>query len=85
MRAFEAGPPHAVFCDSLEVYESDWTADFMEQFRTRRGYDLKPYLPALIADAGLQTAAVRHDWGQTLTELLNERFGTKRRPASTAG
>ena len=74
LQAFGATPPFAVFCDSLEVYESDWTADFLEQFRTRRGYDLKPHLPALASDAGPRTAAIRHDWGETLTELLHERF-----------
>jgi hypothetical protein len=74
LQAFGAHPPFAIFCDSLEVYESDWTADFLEQFRTRRGYDLKPHLPALAEDAGPRTAAIRHDWGETLTDLLNERF-----------
>ena len=76
LRAFGAQPPYAIFCDSLEVYESDWTTDFLEQFRARRGYDLKPHLPALGADIGRQTPAVRHDWGRTLTELLNDRFVT---------
>jgi hypothetical protein len=71
--AFDA-PPYAVFCDSLEVYESDWTDDFLDAFKTRRGYDLRPLLPALVLDAGPASAAIRHDWGQTLTELLNERF-----------
>src|SRR5436853_133630 len=74
MQAFGANPPHAIFCDSLEVYGQDWTSDFLEEFKRRRGYDLKPYLPALIADMGPKTSAIRHDWGQTLTELLNERF-----------
>ncbi|HKF59506.1 MAG TPA: glycosyl hydrolase [Blastocatellia bacterium] len=73
-RAFDSNPPYAVFCDSLEVYNSDWTGDFLEEFKTRRGYDLSPYLPALIGDAGPNAMAVRHDWGQTLTELFNERF-----------
>jgi hypothetical protein len=58
----------------LEDYGSNWTGDLMEQFRTRRGYDLTPYLPALIGDAGPLTASVRHDWGRTLTDLANERF-----------
>jgi len=66
--------PHAVFCDSLEVYNSDWTGDLLEEFQKRRGYDLKPYLPALVADTGPKTSAIRHDWGKTLTELFNERF-----------
>jgi hypothetical protein len=74
LSAFDAAPPDAVFCDSLEVYESDWTGDFLEAFKARRGYDLRPLLAALVLDAGPATAAIRHDWGQTLTELLNERF-----------
>src|SRR6266850_4146753 len=78
MQAFDSSqggsPPYAIFCDSLEVYNQDWTSDFLEEFKKRRGYDLKPYLPALIADIGPKTGAIRHDWGQTLTDLLNERF-----------
>ena len=74
MQAFGPNPPHAVFCDSLEVYNSDWTGDFLEEFQKRRAYDLKPNLPALVNDLGSKSTAVRHDWGQTLTELLNERF-----------
>jgi hypothetical protein len=67
-------PPKAIFCDSLEVFGSDWTPSLLAEFQKRRGYDLKPHLPALVSDRGLQTAGVRHDWGRTLTELLEERF-----------
>ena len=74
MHAVAANPPYAVFCDSLEVYNQDWTPDFLDEFKKRRGYDLKPYLPALIADIGPQTLDIRRDWGKTLTELYNERF-----------
>jgi hypothetical protein len=66
--------PYSVFCDSLEVYNQDWTDDFMAEFKRRRGYDLKPYLPALVGDVGPKTADVRYDWGKTITELFNERF-----------
>jgi hypothetical protein len=79
MQAFDDRPPYAVFCDSLEVFQSDWTGDFLEQFQKRRGYDLKPYLPALVFDMGPKTGAIRHDWGKTLTELFNERFGAPMR------
>lgn len=68
--------PYAVFSDSLEVYGSDWTGDLLEQFRKQRGYDLTPYLPALISDIGPETADIRHDWGKTLTELINDRYLT---------
>ena len=74
MQAFPTNPPHAVFCDSLEVYGADWSSDFLEEFQRRRGYDLKPYLPSLVNDFGPETKALRRDWGLTLTELLNERF-----------
>lgn len=68
--------PYAVFSDSLEVYGSDWTSDLLEHFRKQRGYDLTPYLPALISDSGPETAEIRHDWGQTLTELINDHYLT---------
>jgi len=67
-------PPYSIFCDSLEVYNSDWSSDFLAEFQKRRGYDLKPHLPALVNDMGAQTNALRRDWGRTLYELLNERF-----------
>jgi hypothetical protein len=71
-----AGPGgvHAVFCDSLEVYDADWTADMLDQFRQRRGYDLRPLLPLLEYDLGERSAALRRDFGRTLTELYQERF-----------
>ncbi len=65
--------PYAIFCDSLEVFGSDWTGDFLEEFARRRGYDLKPYLPALVAEMP-ESSAARHDWGRTMTELVEERF-----------
>ncbi|HEY6391308.1 MAG TPA: glycosyl hydrolase [Bryobacteraceae bacterium] len=76
LKALGKNPPYAVFSDSLEVYGSDWTGDLLDEFRKRRGYDLTPYLPALSGDIGDKTADVRHDWGETLTELANERYLT---------
>jgi hypothetical protein len=74
MEAFGKYPPHAIFSDSLEDYGSDWTVDLPRQFRERRGYDLTPHLPALIADDDPVATAIRHDWGRTLTELANEHY-----------
>ena len=79
MQAFStngSNRPYAIFCDSLEVYGQDWTPDLLDEFKKRRGYDLKPYLPALVMDIGPDTTKIRRDWGLTLTELLNERFLT---------
>lgn len=76
LQAFPSDRPFSVFCDSLEVYNSDWTSDFLDEFQKRRGYDLRRELPALTTDVGPKTNDVRHDWGQTLTELFNERFAS---------
>lgn len=75
MQAFDkSNAPYSVFCDSLEVYNQDWTDDYLAEFQKRRGYDIKPFLPALVLDMGAKTADVRYDWGRTLTELFDERF-----------
>ncbi len=72
--AFGPEPPYAIFSDSLEVYGADWTPDLLDEFQKRRGYDLRPHLPALVGDVGPETAAIRHDWGETLTELVDENY-----------
>jgi len=76
MKAFGEQPPTAVFSDSLEVYNTDWTDDFLDEFRKRRGYDLKPHLPAIFSGQGPDAAGARHDWALTQTELVNERYLT---------
>ncbi|MES2393736.1 MAG: glycosyl hydrolase [Acidobacteriota bacterium] len=76
MTAFGTQPPYAVFSDSLEVYESDWTTNFLAEFQRRRGYDLKPLLPELTSGTGEKSAQLCHDWGLTLTELANANYLT---------
>jgi hypothetical protein len=76
LKALAKTPPHSIFSDSLEVYNSDWTSNFLAEFRARRGYDLTPYLPALAGHTAADAAAIRHDWGRTLTELFEERYLT---------
>ena len=76
MKAFGDKPPYAVFSDSLEVYGTDWTDDLLPEFARRRGYDLTPYLPELASGSDEISAEVRHDWGLTITELIDERYLT---------
>ena len=76
MQAFPADRPYSVFCDSLEVYGSDWSPDFLQEFQKRRGYDLVPHLPELAEGSDAKSRAVRRDWGKTLTELFDERFAS---------
>lgn len=42
----------SMFCDSMELEGSNWTADMVEQFKKRRGYDLIPYLPYILFKIG---------------------------------
>ena len=72
--ALRGMPPATVFCDSLEVFGSDWTPDLLPEFARRRGYDLRPHLAALVSGSDARAIAVRQDWGRTLGELYEERF-----------
>jgi hypothetical protein len=74
MAAAAPGSISSVFCDSLEVYDGDWTGGLFDEFRQRRGYDLKPLLPLAELGAGDRADTVRRDYGKTLTELFEERF-----------
>lgn len=64
-----------VMCDSWEHGPSGWTLKFAEEFLTRRGYDIKPWLPAI---AGIEigsaerTARFKRDYTETVSELLAE-------------
>jgi alpha-L-rhamnosidase len=74
MSAFGSEAPDSVFSDSLEVYGSDWTPDLPAEFQKRRGYDLIPHLPELAAGGTPEAEAVRHDWGETLSDLIRENY-----------
>ena len=77
VRAFGNSPPYAIFSDSLEAYGADWTPTLPSEFRKRRGYDLIPHLPELAAGGTPEAEKVRHDYGSTLTELVNENYLTQ--------
>jgi len=74
IKAFGTTPPYAIFSDSLEVYEADWTPNLPAEFLQRRGYDLVPLLPELVAGGTPAAETVRHDWGKTLTELIDQNY-----------
>ncbi|MGA2849834.1 MAG: glycosyl hydrolase, partial [Terracidiphilus sp.] len=74
VNAFGDKPPYSVFSDSLEVYGSDWTAELPAEFEQRRGYDLIPHLPELLAGGTAEAESVRHDWGETLSDLIRENY-----------
>ena len=75
--AFGKTPPYAIFSDSLEAYGADWTPTLPAEFSKRRGYDLLEHLPELVAGGSPAAEKVRHDYGVTLTELVNENYLTQ--------
>ncbi len=77
VNAFGAMPPYAIFSDSLEAYGADWTPDLPAEFLKRRGYDLIPHLPELIAGGSVAADSIRHDYGRTLTELVDQNYLTQ--------
>jgi hypothetical protein len=67
------------FNDSYEVDdargESNWTPALLEEFKTRRGYDLRQHLPALLKkERDEYSLRVLHDFRLTLSDLLLEKF-----------
>jgi hypothetical protein len=74
VKAFGDTPPYAIFSDSLEEFGADWTPKLPEEFKKRRGYDLIPHLPELVTGGTPEADTVRHDYGKTLTELVDENY-----------
>ena len=65
--------PHTFFNDSYEVYGANWTPTLFDEFKKRRGYDLRDHLPELlgVVDDGNKVLA---DYRETLSDLLYENF-----------
>ena len=67
------------FNDSYEVDDargqSNWTPDFFNEFKKRRGYDLKNELPVLFAtDSSDRYKRVLYDYRETISDLILEKF-----------
>lgn len=67
------------FNDSYEVDdargESNWTPALLDEFKKRRGYDLRQHLPALLQkERDEYSLRVLHDFRLTLSDLLLEKF-----------
>jgi hypothetical protein len=62
-----------VLNDSYEAGLFTWTANMMKEFKNRRGYDLKPWLPALtgiIVNSSEETDRFLFDWRTTIGEMM---------------
>jgi hypothetical protein len=79
----------ALLTDSIEVGKANWTPTLENEFAKRRGYSLRPWLPALagnLMDSAVKTDRFLFDFRQTLSELLAEKhYGTIARVAHDHG
>ncbi|MEO5998754.1 MAG: glycosyl hydrolase [Chitinophagaceae bacterium] len=67
------------FNDSYEVDDAqgqaNWTPEFLNEFKNRRGYDLRDHLTALFKiDTAEINSRVLYDYRLTISELLLEKF-----------
>ncbi|MFN3620387.1 glycosyl hydrolase [Sphingorhabdus sp.] len=65
----------AILTDSIEVGMANWTPHMEAEFEARRGYRLRPWLPALtgvVIHSPARTERFLFDWRQTLSELLTD-------------
>jgi hypothetical protein len=51
-----------------------WTKDMFRRFQERNGYNLRPRLPDLFFDASPDSARVRYDFYNTLTDFYSDAF-----------
>lgn len=67
---FKGMMPRGQFHDSFEYYGASWTRDFFDQFKTRRGYDLRDHLEVLFKEGDREVASrVMRDFHCTIHEL----------------
>ncbi len=65
----------AIFNDSYEVYDADYTTDFFSEFYKRRGYDLTDHLPVLAENPSSEEALrIFSDYRETLSDLVLHDF-----------
>ena len=82
------GAPKELLIDSYEVGSQTWTEGMESEFRKRRGYALKPFLPVLagfIVDSHDTTEKFLFDFSRTVAEMMADnyfsRFAAKCRAA----
>jgi hypothetical protein len=79
----------AMVTDSTEVGSANWTPRLLDQFKRLRGYDARPWLPALtgvIIGTRARTDAFLYDYRRTLADLMaSEHYGTVAKVAHEHG
>lgn len=79
----------AILTDSIEVGATNWTGAMEREFEQRRGYALRPWMPALagvVLGSKADTEKFLYDYRRTLAEMLSDyHYGTVARVANARG
>ncbi|MGB7327927.1 MAG: glycosyl hydrolase, partial [Rubripirellula sp.] len=75
--AADGGRLKGMLIDSWECYTQTWTAEMEREFASRRGYSLRPWMPALagwvVGDHRSSERFLR-DWRATISDLIAENY-----------
>jgi hypothetical protein len=77
----------SIHIDSWEAGSNNWTDEFREEFRKRRGYDLLPYLPTLngiVVDTRAISERFLWDYREVVCELTLENYAAHMRELAHA-
>ena len=68
----------ALFCDSMELEGANWYSNFIDEFRSRKGYDISPYLPFILYKVGHMGHAIEGEstvlTGEAKEEVARARY-----------
>ena len=67
-----SGHLRAFFVDNMELEGCNWTADFAEEFRRRRGYDIMPWFPYIMFQMGRLGDVAKYKYGADRTPEFEE-------------
>ena len=67
-------PAMHYFLSAQDVPIVPWTKDMFRRFRERNGYELRPRLPHLFFDIDGESARVRFDFYESLTEFYSDAY-----------
>lgn len=75
--AFDRKSPgvRAFYNDSYEVYDADWSENFLSLFKENRGYDFRPYIKEFVStEPSEHQARLKSDYRETMSDMLLSNF-----------
>ena len=89
LRASNSGILSGVAMDSHEAGSQNWTDNFIDEFKSRRGYDPTPYLPAMlgyVVDGVKKSDGFLFDVRRNIADMIADNYyGTFERLSKTRG